>query len=395
MVISLKTTIINANLITPNLEFRGGLVIDNDKIIRIFEGDKNPGEGDVFDAKGYRLAPGFVDIHLHGGGGSDFMDNDPDAYKKILQTHMRHGVTALCPTIMTSTQENIFASLSSYEIALAIEELPELLGLHIEGPYFSYEQKGAQDPRYIRNPDPAEYLKILDRSVHIKRWSMAPELDGALEFGAELRRRGIVAAIAHSDAFYEDVAKANDYGFTMLTHFYSGMSGVRRLNAYRYSGVIESGYLIDDYTVEIIADGHHLPESLLKLVYKQKGSSKICLVTDSMRAAGEPEGPSFLGMEGTGLPVIVEDGVAKLPDRSSFAGSVATADVLVRTMVKKAHVPINEAVRMMTLTPARVMGVDHRIGSIAVSKDADLVIFDDDINIKAVFIKGKPTVVNL
>jgi len=293
---------------------------------------------------------------------------------------------------MASTSEDMFNAMHSYEEALLLTDLPELLGLHLEGPYFAYEQRGAQDPRHLRTPDPDEYLKILDSSKHIRRWSIAPELEGAPLFGAELRRRGIIAAIAHTDAFFEDIAKASDYGFTLLTHYYCAMSGVRKINAYRHIGAVESGYLLDDMTVEIIADGHHLPETLLKLVYKLKGSSKICLVTDSMRAAGMPEGPSFLGVEGKGVPVIVEDGVAKLLDRSSFAGSVATADILVRTMVKKARVPVSEAVKMITLTPARVMGVDHKIGSVAVSKQADLVLFDDDINIKAVFVKGKQTV---
>ena len=160
----------------------------------------------------------------------------------------------------------------------------EFIGLHLEGPYFADAQRGAQDPNNIRNPDPREYISILDMSKSIRRWSVAVELPGALELGFELNRRGIIASVGHTDALYEDMLKAADYGYKLITHFYSGMSGVRRINAYRYAGVIESGYLMDDFDVEIIADGHHLPASLLKLIYKVKGSSHICLVTDSINA---------------------------------------------------------------------------------------------------------------
>jgi N-acetylglucosamine-6-phosphate deacetylase len=211
---------------------------------------------------------------------------------------------------------------------------PELLGLHLEGPYFSMEQRGAQDPRFIKNPDREEYMKILDYSGDIIRWTVAPELEGALEMGRELKSRGVLPSIGHSNAIYEDVQRAFENGFTHVTHLYSGMSMVRRINAYRYAGVVESAFLIDDMTVEIIADGKHLPQSLLKLIYKIKGPDRICLVTDSMRAAGMPDGEYILGSLRTDQKVVVEDGVAKLPDRSAFAGSVATADRLVKTKDK-------------------------------------------------------------
>jgi N-acetylglucosamine-6-phosphate deacetylase len=167
------------------------------------------------------------------------------------------------------------------------------------------------------------------------------------------------------------------------------MSGVTRRNGFRYAGVIESAYLIDDMNVEIIADGIHLPASLLKLVYKIKGPDKIILVTDAMRAAGMPDGESILGSKDNGLRVIVENGVARLPDSDSFAGSVATADQLIRTMVKLAEVPLIDAVKMMTATPAAIMNVDRIKGSLTKGKDADVVIFDGNVNVSAVIIKGK------
>ena len=206
--------------------------------------------------------------------------------------------------------------------------------------------------------------------------------------GRELCRRKILPSIAHTDAIYEETIKAYQVGFRHITHLYSGMSTIIRRNAFRYAGVLEAAYMLDDMTVEIIADGVHLPKSLLQYVYKFKGPERIALITDSMRGAGMPDGPSILGSVKDGQPVIVEDGVAKLLDRTAFAGSVATADRLVRTMIQVAEVPLTDAVRMMTETPARIIGIDHKKGAISVGMDADLVLFDDNINICVTIVEG-------
>ena len=182
---------------------------------------------------------------------------------------------------------------------------------------------------------------------------------------------------------------AYENGIEALTHFYSGMSGVHRKNAFRIGGAVEAGYLLDDLYVEVIADGCHLPAELLQLIYKVKGADRICLVTDSMRGAGMPEGHYVLGNKDTGLDTIVEDGVAKLPDRSAFAGSVATGDRLVRTMYRLTNAPLYEAVKMMSLTPAKLLGIDGRKGSICQGKEADLLLFDEDIQIELVMTRGK------
>ena len=211
-----------------------------------------------------------------------------------------------------------------------------------------------------------------------------------MEFGKYVTSKGILAAIAHTDAIYEEVLEAYHHGgFTLATHFYSAMSGVTRRNAFRFAGVIESAYLLDDMDVEIIADGVHLPAPLLKLIYKIKGPDRIALITDAMRAADMPEGESVLGSFKNGLKVIVEDGVAKLPDRTSFAGSVATADRLVRTMLTMAEVPLVETIQMITETPARIMKVSDRKGSLTKGKDADVVIFNDQIEVQKTFVKGR------
>ena len=222
----------------------------------------------------------------------------------------------------------------------------------------------------------------------MKRWSAAPELQGAIEFGRYLRSKNILPAIAHTDAIYEEVLEAYNNGYTLITHLYSAMSGVTRRNAYRYAGVIESAYIIDEMDVEIIADGVHLPAPLLKLVYKIKGPERIALITDAMRAAGMPPGKSILGPLNGGLEVIVDNDVAKLLDGSSFAGSIATADRLLRNMVQLAEVPLIDAIRMASSTPARIMKAEHK-GSLEKNKDADIVILDKNLKVKKTLIAGR------
>lgn len=318
------------------------------------------------------------------------MDGTVEAYLTAARMHARHGTTLLYPTTLTSTNEALYESFETYRKArLENRDGAAFGGMHLEGPYFNPEFAGAQDRRYLRNPRPEEYREILDRCPDLARWSFAPELDGAAEFAAELKRRGIVASIGHTNATFGECDAAWRAGAAHMTHFYSCMSTISRRNAFRYAGTIEYGYFQDGMSVEIIADGIHVPADLLHLLLKIKGTERISLVTDSMRAAGMPEGQSILGGLADGQPVIVEDGVAKLPDRSAFAGSVATADRLVRTMVREAGCSIPEAVRMMTENPARVMGIARRKGSILPGKDADVVIFDDDINVQKTIIAGK------
>ena len=263
------------------------------------------------------------------------------------------------------------------------------LGLHLEGPYFSYNQRGAQDPKYLRNPEPEEYNEILKRSNNIIRWSIAPELKGALELGDVLKSKGILASIGHSDALYDEVVKAHEHGYNHITHLYSCMSTITRRNAYRYAGVLEAAYMIDDMSVEIIADGIHVPQALLQYVCKFKPHHLIALCTDSMRAAGMPDGIYNIGSLTNGQKVIKENGVAKLLDRSAFAGSVATSDLLVRTMIKLAGLSVHKAVQMMSYNPSKILGIDNKIGSLAVGKDADIIIFDRNIDIQKTFVKGR------
>ena len=386
-----RLKISNGKIITPYKIINGGTVLaSGDTITAISERDIEIDDAVEIDAKGQYVAPGFIDIHVHGGGGHDFMDGTEIAFLEIAKTHAKYGTTSMLPTTLSSSNEELKKTLSLYEKAHQKNvHGAQFLGMHLEGPYFSMNQRGAQDPKYIRDPDPQEYKDILSRFSCIKRWSAAPELKGAIEFGKYLRSKNILTAVAHTDAVYEEVLEAFENGYSLATHLYSGMSGVTRKNAFRYAGVIESAYIIEEMDVEIIADGIHLPPPLLKLVYKIKGADRTALITDAMRAAGMPPGESILGSLHNGLEVIVEDDVAKLPDRSSFAGSVATADRLVRMMVSRADVPLIDAIKMITTTPARILEISNKKGALAAGKDADIVIFDSNINIQMTIIKGR------
>ena len=386
-----KIKIYNGKIITPSSIIEGGCVlITGDTITAVSERNIDVNDAIEIDAKEKYISPGFIDIHVHGGGGYDFMDATETAFLTIAETHARYGTTAMLPTTLTATKELLIQTLDAFESAKTKNTNgAQLLGMHLEGPYISTNQIGAQDPRFIRDPNPGEYKVILSNYSCIKRWSAAPELNGAIEFGRYLKSKNILPAIAHTDAIYEEVLDAFNNGYTLITHLYSAMSGVTRRNAYRYAGVIESAYIIDDMDVEIIADGVHLPPPLLKLVYKIKGADKIALITDAMRAAGTSVTESILGSAENGLKVIIEDGVAKLPDRTAFAGSVATANRLVRTIITMADVSLIDAIKMMTYTPARILNIENKKGSLEPGKDADIVIFDEDINIEKTIIKGK------
>ena len=388
----MQTIIIsNGKLILPDQIIEGkNLYIMDGKIMAITNEMLDLPNLMVIDAKGLYVSPGFIDIHVHGGGGHDFMDNDPEGYIEIAKTHARYGTTSMNPTTMSGNKKDLLTTISVYDaVKDRTYDGAEFIGLHIEGPYFSMNQRGAQDPRYIRDPNVSEYTEIVATGKNIVRWSAAPELPGAISFGHFMKDHNIMPAIAHTDATYDDIVLALEAGFNHATHFYSCMSGVFRKNAFRYAGVVESAYLIDEITVEIIADGAHLPPPLLKLIYKIKGPDKIALITDAMRAAGTTVKDSILGSRENGIQVIIEDGVAKLPDRTAFAGSISTMDNLVRNMIALAGVPLTDAVKMATLTPARIMKAENSKGSLQAGKDADIILFDENIRIQATFVKGR------
>ncbi|WP_444332675.1 N-acetylglucosamine-6-phosphate deacetylase, partial [Parabacteroides johnsonii] len=234
----------------------------------------------------------------------------------------------------------------------------------------------------VKDPDEEEYRSILESTNCIKRWDASPELPGAHDFARYLRSKDILAAITHTEAEFGDIKEAYAAGFTHAAQFYNAMPGFHKRREYKYEGTVESVFLMDDMTVEVIADGKHLPSTILRLVYKLKGVERTCLVTDALSYAASDVKPA------EGSRIIIEDGVCKLADHSSLAGSIATMDVLVRTMVQKANIPLADAVRMASETPARLMGVSDRTGTLQRGKDADIIILDRNLAVRAVWSMG-------
>ncbi len=385
----MRTIIYNGKLILEDCITSEGYIEVTDGIITEVAGE-NPGKeyldnaDSIFDAKGNYISPGFIDIHTHGGGGYEFGAGNEDSYIIPCKTHALHGTTSLYPTISSSTFEIMENAINIYKKAVRMNyKGASMRGLHLEGPYFSAAQKGAQQEKHLRTPVASEYIKILNMTDDIKRWSSACELQGMQESALELKKRGIKAAVGHSDATYEQVQKAYDWGFNLITHLYSCCSTIKRDKGYRILGVVEAAYLIDDMDVEIICDGHHLPDGLIKMVYKFKGPKKTAIITDCLAYAG------INAQNGTLLreDIMVEDGVAKLIDRSAFGGSIATFDMLVRTSIK-AGLPLLDIVKMSTITPARIMGIEKQTGSLEIDKEADVIVFDKNVNMHAVYVKG-------
>lgn len=388
----MKTVFTNGRIILTDRILDGYSVIVENGVIS--DVTKSTAAADkVVDLGGRYLAPGFIDMHTHGAGGHDFMDGTEEAIKGACMTHLSHGTTSIVPTTLTCLNSELFNFFEVFrKVKADWHEGPNLLGIHLEGPFFNAAQAGAQDPKFLQLPTRENFMPILEAGgADIMRISVAVELEGALELGRELKQRGIIAAIGHSDATYAEVAKAVEAGYSFVTHLYSGMSALHRVGPYRVLGVVESAYLFDELGVEIISDGKHLPPELLRLIVKNKGIDNICLITDSMRGAGMPEGSRpKLGSLTNGQETLIRDGVAMMPDLKAFAGSVCTTDRCVRTMYKLAGVSLPDAVRMMTANPARVLGIDGSKGTIAKGMDADLVVFDEDINISAVYVGGEP-----
>jgi len=387
----MKYRLKNGNVILNDGITKKDILLSDGKIQAVIE-PNTPAEGYTeFDCTDLYVSAGFVDIHQHGGGGCDYMDDNEDAYLKITDMHLSHGTTSVMPTLLSADTENTLRAVRAYKQAKKDKRIKaNLIGLHIEGPYISPYQAGAQKPEHIRNFDEAEYRKIAKEAEgHIKRWSVAPELDGVEAFAKFACENGITLSIAHSNADFDTVLCAYEMGFKHITHFYSCISTIVRKGGFRVPGILEAGYYIDDMNVEIIADGAHLPHTLLSYVAKFKHSDRIALITDAMRGAGQTEGRSFLGSMDDPLTVIIEDGVAKLCDRSAFAGSVATADRLVRNMIKSGTT-LADAVKMVTQNPIRMMNLTEKKGSILMGYDADICVFDENINIKQVFCNGEP-----
>lgn len=372
----------NARAVLDSAVKDTNIYVEGGKIVCLDEADLPADE--VIDAAGRYVAPGFIDTHVHGGGGVDYM-GDAEAFRRASALHLAHGTTTILPTTYAASFDMLKRAIEIFK-SLASEAgkgcLPNMPGMHLEGPYFSPAQAGAQPPAYIYPPRPDEYRELIAIAEGaIAKWSFAPELPGSVEFCDTLTQNGILPSIAHTDGTYEDVVRAFEHGARCLTHFYSSMTTVTRRSGFRIPGVIEAGYLLDEMWVEVIGDGCHLPEQLLKMILKVKGPHRIMTVTDAIAPAFLPEGASYPGH-------VIEQGVAKVPDRSCFAGSIASTDRIVRTMVKLAGCDLPTAVRMMTKNPATYLGLRTK-GSLLAGYDADLVFFGEDITVDTVMLGGR------
>lgn len=380
----MRTQIHNAHVLTPGGWIKdGSVIIEGSQIREICNNSRLVENVDKeIDAKGMHLIPGGVELHVHGGGGRDFMEGSEDAFRAAVKAHLKHGTTSIFPTLSSSTRPMIEAAAQTCT-KLMEEPDTQIMGLHLEGPYLNPTMAGGQILENIKNPDPEEYIPLMDTYNCIRRWDTAPELPGALEFAKYATSKSVLASVAHTLAGYKEIYAAYKAGFSHATHFYNAMPGFHKFHEFKHEGTVESIYLVDNMTVEAIADGIHVPPVLLKLIHKSKGVERTCLITDALACAASDSKTAF------DPRVIIEDGVCKLADRSALAGSIATMDRLIRTAVLKAGIPLEDASRMTSETPSRIMGIYDRKGSILKGKDADLMIFDDELNLMNVISMGK------
>ncbi len=371
----------NAKVIFENEIKATTVLTNNGKIIAIGE-DANCNDAQVIDCKGNYLAPGFADIHVHGGGGFSAMSEDPAEIVKMCEAHAFRGTTSIVPTTLAAPVKQLQKAIDN--ITKAMEVCPMIRGIHLEGPFLSMKMKGAQSPDNILQPTKENYLALLDYSDKIVMMGAAPELEGSFELAQEMKKRGIVASCAHSDATYEIAEEALQYGFSDVTHLYSACSAMRKNGIFREVGVVEAALANDGYTTQFIADLRHLPAGALKLIYKCKGADRAYCITDGLEYAATDMEEGTVIMQENGLAVVYEDNVMKLADRSCLAGSVATSNVLVKNLWKVCDIALPEVIKMASTTPLKVIGKDDTKGRIKVGFDSDFVIFDDGVNVKYV-----------
>lgn len=380
----------NGRLVLPDAVVpEGSVLLEGRKIAAV--NVPCPPDARRVDVGGGYIMAGFVDLHVHGGGDADFMDEDPTAFSTIAKAHCAHGTTALCPTTMTCPDELLEKTVDLFVDAdKEPEDGAELLGLHLEGPYFSAASKGAQPISRQRIPQREDLERILKRAKGtILRWDAAPELPNMELFARVMRENGVLTSLAHSAATAGEAMQAFDWGFSHVTHFYNACTTFHKKNGIVYSGTVEATYLRDDVTIELIGDGCHIPKESMLLALKIKGADKIALITDAMRAAGVNCQRSVLGARSTGVPVIIKDDVAQLTDLSSYAGSIATMDRCLRTAHVRYGIPLPQVSRMLSLTPARIIGVCDRKGSLEAGKDADVVVLSEDFRVRQVYARGR------
>lgn len=388
--------ITNGKVVLPDRVIEGGAVVVEDGTGRVeavgSRADvRGPHDGEtVIDAEGGLIAPGFIDMHCHGGWGSDFMDGTPEDFDRISAFHALHGVTSMCAVSASAPLAVIEQMLeSTREVKARGTPGAQILGAHLEGPWLNEDWRGCHPVSEIRPPSEVERRTVLDRAADIRMVTLSPEIPGCIELTRELTAAGIVVSAGHSSITWDEMIQAIEAGVRHVAHIYSAMSTVIRKGPWRHPGLLETALAHDRLTTEMIADGKHLPAPLMTIAYRCKGPDKLCLVSDAMRGAGMKIGGKYTFGTRDGNGVVIADGVAMLPDMTAFASSITPIDAMIRNTVEMVGVPIHEAIRMATLTPARVLGIADRKGSLEPGKDADLCILDDSFNAKHVVVGGK------
>ncbi|MHB0858617.1 MAG: N-acetylglucosamine-6-phosphate deacetylase [Anaerolineae bacterium] len=371
--------IINGTIYTPQRIVPDGVVLcQGARILAVGKREDVPVAPDAesIDAAGGIVCPGLVDIHVHGGDGADFTDGSAAAVRTVARRHLRAGTTSLLATTASAPLEDIWRAFDSIAAVMRHPEADEarVLGIHMEGPFFALSQRGAHPSELLRMPTEAERERLLGYAGDLVAVSLAPEREGALELIAALNQRGVLVCGGHSDALYRQVCDAMQAGLRHIVHLWSGMSMVRRIGPKRHAGMLEAALVEDGLTGEIIADGYHLPSSLMKLAYRMKGAERLCLVSDAMRASGL--GPGEYALCGTTAIVEPGAGVAVTRDRTAFAGSISTVGECLRHLVHVVGISLGDALTMATTTPARIVGVGDRIGRLAPGYPADLLVLD-------------------
>jgi N-acetylglucosamine-6-phosphate deacetylase len=383
-----RFALVNGKVILPDrISEDLAVVVDGDVIIGLSSlgglGDELP----RMDVGGRYVSPGLIDIHTHGAVRHDFTNASTEGFEAITRCQAQHGVTTLLATFSTAPLNVLVDALAfSAEWMKGTHAGATVAGVHLEGPYFSYEQRGAQDPNNLRNPDDGSVDELLEYSHCVKMVSFAPELPGAVSLTRRLVDLGIVAAAGHSNARDWQVQEVMDAGLTHTIHIWSSQSSMIREGPWRKPGLLEKTLISDDLTAEMITDNRHLPPTLMKLAYKCKGPDRLCVISDAIEGAGMPEGSVI---HSTGIDYEIADGVGILLDRTSFAGSITLISKMIPILTNEVGVPLVEAVRMASLTPARVIGIQDHKGSLAAGKDADIVIFEPDFTPWKVLIGGR------
>ncbi|MEV4296244.1 N-acetylglucosamine-6-phosphate deacetylase [Microbispora rosea] len=375
----MSVTLSDARIVTPDGVHDGWLTIEDGRITHIGRGQA-PRDG--LGLGGRAVVPGFVDIHSHGGAGGSFPDGDPESAAAVAAFHRGRGSTTLVASLVTAAPDTLARA------AATLADLCEeglLAGIHFEGPYISRSRCGAHEPTLLRDPDVAEFRALVKAGRgHVRMLTIAPELPNALDVIREAAAEGVVAALGHSDATYEQTIEGIDAGASVATHLYNALPPL----GHRVPGPIAALLQDERVTVELINDGVHVHPAMLRLAMHAAGAGRTALITDAMAAAGMGDGRYPLGP----MTVDVVDGVARLasdtPGGGSIAGSTLTMDVAFRRTVREVGRSLVDAALMASLTPARVLGLDGEIGSITVGKYADLVVLDDDLSVGGVMKRG-------